>query len=271
LLDILGEFWASLQEAKAPALHHREDHVRCPPHRGKEDLGQAEFDRFADEYQQIHAKNIALSGEGPEFFARYKVQDTAALLASLGLSRPRRILDFGAGVGNSVPHFAALFPDAELTCVDVSHKSLALVQARFPSLATPVEFNGRQLPFATDSFDLVFSACVFHHIAHEEHDGLLRELHRTLRPGGIAVIFEHNPYNPLTVRAVNTCPFDNNAHLIDAGALQRQIAAAGFAEQLRRYRMFFPGMLRGARPLERFLAWLPLGAQYFVAARKAVA
>lgn len=232
-------------------------------------MDEAEFDRFAEEYQQIHARNIAVSGETPEFFARYKIQDTAALLASLGLPRPRRILDFGAGVGNSVPHFAALFPDAALTCVDVSHKSLALVQARFPSRAAAVQFDGRQLPFAAGSFDLAFSACVFHHIDHGEHVHLLRELHRTLCPGGIAVIFEHNPYNPLTVRAVNTCPFDDNARLIDAGSLLRTITAAGFVAPLRRYRMFFPGMLRGARPLERFLTWLPLGAQYFVAARKA--
>ena len=42
------------------------------------------------------------------------------------------------------------------------------------------------------------------------------ELKRVLRAGGACVIFEHNPLNPLTVQAVNTCPFDENAVLIKA-------------------------------------------------------
>jgi hypothetical protein len=34
-----------------------------------------------------------------------------------------------------------------------------------------------------------------------------------------------------------------------------------------RYRVFFPHALAALRPLERLLAWLPLGAQYYVCAR----
>jgi len=44
-------------------------------------MQEREFDRFADEYLALHAKNIQVSGETPEFFAAYKVADTAELLA----------------------------------------------------------------------------------------------------------------------------------------------------------------------------------------------
>ncbi|MBB5503094.1 hypothetical protein [Paraburkholderia sp. MM5384-R2] len=40
-------------------------------------MGKAEFDSFADEYLSLHARNIAASGEAPEFFAEYKIRDIA--------------------------------------------------------------------------------------------------------------------------------------------------------------------------------------------------
>ena len=35
---------------------------------------QAEFDRFADEYHDQHRANVAVTGEGPEYFAEYKIR-----------------------------------------------------------------------------------------------------------------------------------------------------------------------------------------------------
>jgi hypothetical protein len=50
--------------------------------------------------------------------------------------------------------------------------------------------------------------------------------------------------------------------------MRRRALDAGFAAARVRYRIFFPHALRGFRPLEARLTWLPLGAQYYVAARK---
>ncbi len=41
-------------------------------------MEQSEFDKFADEYRSLHAANIAVSGEGPDYFAEYKIKDLAA-------------------------------------------------------------------------------------------------------------------------------------------------------------------------------------------------
>lgn len=80
-------------------------------------------------------------------------------------------------------------------------------------------------------------------------------------------MFEHNPFNPLTRHAVNTCPFDANARLISARQMRRRFHDAGFDVASIRYRIFFPGCLRRLRPLERLLTWCPLGAQYAVVGR----
>lgn len=227
----------------------------------------AEFDRFADEYYSMHAANIAVTGETPEFFAAYKIRLLAEDAKRLGVTA-RSIIDFGAGTGNSVPHFSNFLPEATLCCADVSRRSLEIAKARFPGKVRDMAIDGPVIPAADDSFDIAFSACVFHHIPHEEHRHWLRELHRVVRPGGLLVIFEHNPMNPLTVRAVNTCPFDANARLIRASAFKAQLRDAGWRAATARFHVFFPRALAPLRVLEPALTWLPLGGQYSVLARK---
>ena len=230
-------------------------------------MQQAEFDRFADEYRGLHAANIRASGETPEYFAEYKVLDLSRILAARN-SRPRTILDFGAGVGTSVPYFRIHLPDASLTCLDVSDRSLEIGRSRFSGQAAFQAFDGKTIPFEPGTFDVAFAACVFHHIESGRHVELLSELRRVLAPNGTLVVFEHNPLNPLTVNAVNTCPFDENAVLLPAWTMARRIRNAGFSRIERRFRIFIPHALRALRPLERFLNWCPLGAQYSVVATK---
>lgn len=70
-----------------------------------------EFDKFADEYHETHKKNIALSGESPEYFHRYKILELSKILKNKGFA-PKQILDFGSGIGNSIPYIKEFFPDA---------------------------------------------------------------------------------------------------------------------------------------------------------------
>jgi ubiquinone/menaquinone biosynthesis C-methylase UbiE len=227
-----------------------------------------EFDLIADEYYLLHCKNIAASGESPEYFARYKVMDVVNEARTRGIVA-KNILDFGSGIGNSLPYFAELFPHSSITCSDVSAKGIAISRARFPGISPVyVQIGGKELPFGDGSFDLVFSACVFHHIVASEHVLWLRELKRVTRKNGMLVIFEHNPLNPLTVSTVRDCPFDKNATLILAAHLAREVIEAGWQYPNSAYRMFFPHRLAFARPVERWLKKIPLGAQYFITARR---
>jgi len=232
-------------------------------------MDEAEFDKFALEYRNLHAANIRASGETPEYFAEYKVIDLAAELRKAGAAPPApKVLDFGAGVGYSVPFFARHLPAARLTCLDVSKRSLELGASQHGSRAEFVHFDGARIPYDDDSFDAALASCVFHHIPHAEHVVLLAEIRRVLKPGGVLTVFEHNPLNPLTRHAVNTCEFDEHAELILAPTMRKRVRDAGFGSVAIRYRIFFPHALRALRGLEPHLTWLPLGAQYYVVARK---
>jgi hypothetical protein len=116
---------------------------------------------------------------------------------------------------------------------------------------------------------MTFSACVFHHIPHEEHVYWLCELRRITRPGGMLGISEHNPLNPLTVRVVNSCPFDENGRLIRASGLVESYRESGWKDVKVQYHVFFPHALAGLRGLESFLSSVPFGGQYSVIGIKA--
>ena len=224
----------------------------------------AEFDAVADHYLAQHRANIAISGEEPDFFAEYKIADLAALVSERG-REARRVLDFGSGVGNSVPFFRKHFNGCALTCGDVSARSIEIAKARYPGDETYLLIDD-EIPLPSQSQDVVFSACVFHHIVHDQHHKWLTELRRVTRPGGLLAIFEHNPLNPLTVHAVNTCPFDVNARLILGRTMRKRAVAAGWTHARVDYRLFFPSALKALRPIEPYLAWLGLGAQYRMSA-----
>jgi ubiquinone/menaquinone biosynthesis C-methylase UbiE len=230
---------------------------------------EAEFDAYAEQYDRLLNDSIRLSGESGEYFTEYKIRDLARLWQSLGRGHEiPQILDFGAGVGASIPSLQRHFPGATLTCADVSPRSLQLAERRFGSAAAFVVCSGSTLPFPDDTFDLAFAACVFHHIPPESQAGVLRELHRVLRPGGALLLYEHNAWNPVVIRVVNACPFDERAILIPAPTLRQRLQAAGFANVVATHRVFFPRPLRWLRWLEDWLGWLPLGAQYHVVGRK---
>lgn len=230
-------------------------------------MPSAEFDKFADDYLACHACNLRITGDDPEHFTRYKVDELRRRWTSRGLDEPARILDFGSGIGSSIPHFAIAFPGASLSAVDTSERSIEIAARRFSGLAEFVHYDGDILPFRDGTFDLIYSACVFHHIDPTAHLNTLRHLRAKLRPNGIMVVFEHNPINPVTRYIVATCPFDENAILISASSFKRAQLQAGFAEVDVCYIGYFPRTLAALRWLEPFLGRLPLGAQYYTFAR----
>lgn len=228
-----------------------------------------EFDKFAENYSCIHKKSILLSGEDLIYFAEYKIKDLKKVLSEFtSVPCNSRILDFGAGIGSTIPFVGKYFPNAQQTCLDVSANSLKIAASNFGNLAEYVAFDGENLPFSDNCFDVAYALCVFHHIPTNQHLRLLRELWRVIKPTGIILIYEHNPLNPLTVRSVKLCPLDKNAIIINSAAMRNRIKSAGFLLPSVRYRVFFPRILSPLRWMENWLTWAPLGAQYYVVATK---
>lgn len=234
----------------------------------KEELmSQPEFDRFAAVYGQVHKKNIAITGEEPEYFAAYKMRDFASITKEFQAPLDGAYLDFGSGIGASIEPFRACLPQARLICADVSTESLAESRRTHGTNVDYILIQDTLLPLPDASVDGAFACCVFHHISPGEHVSTLSELRRVLKPGAPLMVYEHNPYNPLTVRAVNTCALDENAVLINAREMRRRFELAGYSLIDTAYRVYFPAALKALRPLENHLRWLPLGAQYYICAR----
>lgn len=226
------------------------------------------FDNYAEDYAATVQDVIGASGESVEFFAALKIDLMQRELATSAVSH---ILDFGCGVGNTTREIAARFPRARTVGYDPSGESIAVAR-RLPAPegadTSFVTGDGRTLPFEDASFDAVFTACVFHHIEEKDHAHWARELLRVLRPGGSFLIFEHNPFNPLTRRVVRDCPFDEGVVLLRPRYARRLLQSAGFTASPPRFYFFYPHALRALRPTERLLRWLPLGAQYYVVGKR---
>lgn len=223
-----------------------------------------EFDQYAEEYTKLHRASIRVSGEGPEFFAAYKAGYMAALLGNTARTNPVSILDFGCGVGNAIAHLRRAFPAASLHGVDLSGESIRLATESHSSEATFRTIEDAHLPHEDESFDVVMAACVFHHIPPTERTHWMSEIRRVLKPGGHVFVFEHNMLNPLTLKTVRDCPFDEDAILLPRSELLDLVRRTEFAEIRCKYIVFFPHLLAFLRPLEPLMGWIPLGAQYVV-------
>jgi ubiquinone/menaquinone biosynthesis C-methylase UbiE len=209
------------------------------------------FDQYARRYDALRNENIAASGEGIEYFARYKLE----CLRRLGLAKDEPVLDYGCGIGNVTEVLVEEF--SRVHGFDPSLESLTLAKERAPG----AEFHTSLDAIPSDSFGAVVLSGVLHHVPASEQPDVLSFVRRALRPGGRVVVFEHNPLNPLTQRAVRTCPFDDDAVLLSARTLRRSLERAGFTGVELQYIVFFPKFLSFLRPLEPRLAWCPFGAQ----------
>ena len=222
---------------------------------------RTEFDRYGETYEAAVDEAISFAGKEHDFYLEAKARRLLELTRRhLGSGRPRA-LDVGCGVGLVDRH---LSPRLELHGVDVSPAMVERAQTANPDVSYRV-YDGRRLPFADGELDLAFAICVLHHVDPPDRGALLAEMARVTRPGGLVVVFEHNPLNPLTRRVVRDCAFDAGVELLGRRELERLYRGAGLGLLGTEYLLFFPWRMDA---LERRLTWLPLGAQYVVAARR---
>lgn len=213
----------------------------------------AQFDRYAKDYREMHRGSIAASREEPEYFHRYKAEWLSA-----HFPRTAPVLDFGAGIGSLTRELTPLFD--EVHGYDPSQESLEIARERAPD-ARLVKSRGDLLE---GHFGIAILANVLHHVPVDERADLLAFVASRLRPGGSMVLWEHNPMNPLTRKAVRDCPFDEGVTLLWPTEMRRLLQAAGMTKMRRDWVVFFPAALSKLRFLESSLRLCPLGAQCVV-------
>ncbi len=114
-------------------------------------------------------------------------QNVDALLQAIEAPPPFELLDLGCGPGRDLKTFTALGHRA--TGLEGSAPLAAL--ARTNSGCEVLEQNFLALELPSSHFDGVFANAVLFHVPTQELPRILRELHATLKPGG--VLFTSNP------------------------------------------------------------------------------
>lgn len=224
---------------------------------------EARFDRYEDEYEELVEHSIGWSGADHAFFVGAKARHLLRLVRRhVGDPASARVLDVGCGVGLLHRHLGAV---GSLHGSDISEASIARARRENPRVEYEAA-DAARLPYADAAFDVTFAIGLLHHLPREARDDVVRELGRVTRRGGLVVVFEHNPLNPLTRLAVARCAFDEDALLLGPRELSARFVRAGLRPVEERYVLFFPWRGRALRRAEDVLRRLPLGAQYYVAA-----
>lgn len=249
----------------SPRLRKREKSLKAALKKGEN--MSAEFDKFAKEYRTAHSTLLELSGETSTFFAEYKAQKLGEWLPEFFTEIPQTILDFGCGDGLMTNFVHQQFLTSTIYGVDPSAESIKLAGECYSEINFQISGENLDL-FLNDQFDLIYAASVFHHIPFEQHAHYMQELNRVLKPAGILVLFELNPFNPGTRYIFNNAPMDANATMLTPHYAKKLLKPYG--RTTTKFYGFFPHLLRKLRWTEQFLTKLPLGGLYASFLKKSV-
>ncbi|EJL58071.1 methylase involved in ubiquinone/menaquinone biosynthesis [Rhizobium sp. CF122] len=225
----------------------------------------SEFDAYRTTYADTVNQAISFSGLKLDFFTKAKAVRLVSLLREkVGNPMSLSILDVGCGVGSYHP----LLKDSvgKITGIDPSSECIEEGRKNNPNVDY-VDYDGTAMPFGDGTFDASFAICVMHHVPPQQWNEFSREMVRVTRKGGLVVIFEHNPYNPLTKWIVSNCPFDENAVLLTKRQTASILGDAGLKNIEGRYILTVPAIDGVARVVDDMFGSLPFGAQYYVAGR----
>lgn len=123
---------------------------------------------------------------------RFDKLDYLPRLVDFEAYRGKEVLEVGCGIGTDLVRFGR--GGASVTGVDLSQTAIDLARRNFALhdlVARDLRVaNAEALPFADNSFDVVYGHGVIQYTAHPAR--LVAECHRVLRPGGQAIFMVYN-------------------------------------------------------------------------------
>jgi len=225
-----------------------------------------DFDSHSAAYEVELKKAISFAGQDASVFTEAKARALLALARErIGDMESASALDVGCGIGNIHRSLAPQF--AEFQGVDVSAGLIDVARASNRDVAYQA-YDGVELPFESNTFDLSFAICVLHHVPPAQWETFVAEMARVVRPGGLVAVIEHNPLNPGTRLVTLRCAFDEDIVLVRRRRLEQLMRRTRLRDTASRYILFSPWRSATVERAEHWLGHLPLGAQYITYGNK---
>ncbi len=118
------------------------------------------------------------------------------ILKRMGPLAGKKLLDIGAGLGESSVYFA--LRGATVTVVDISPQMVATALAlgrKFRVELVGIVSSAEHLNLPADAYDIVYAANTIHHV--QNRASLFEQVSRALKPGGKFFSYDPLAYNPL--------------------------------------------------------------------------
>ncbi len=115
--------------------------------------------------------------------------------------QPTTILDLGCSVGMSTFTLQEIYPQAELTGMDLSPYFLAVAQYKDKENKIKwINAAAESTGLAEASFDLVSACLMFHELPQNASIAIFQEVRRLLKPGGYFTIMDMNPQSEIFLK-----------------------------------------------------------------------
>ena len=134
--------------------------------------------------EDIQVITNGLKGEETAQHALVIFKELAKNIEKFEVCDNPQILDYGCGWGRITRLFASLSSDANIYGVDVNNRLIFSAKQCAKTIAFSEIQSMGALPFANNSFDLVFANSVFSHLSEKSSIFTLSELVRILNTNG---------------------------------------------------------------------------------------
>ncbi|MFA9420688.1 MAG: malonyl-ACP O-methyltransferase BioC [Gammaproteobacteria bacterium] len=146
--------------------------------------------------------------------------------------QPATVIDIGCGTGKALNNLQKTYPKSKIVSLDLAYSMLQQARSRYGLLRKKRVVNAdmENMPFADDSFDLLFSNLALQWV--DDLSGTFREFTRIGR-GGSLLMF--STFGPDTLKELRESWFeiDRNPHVhqfIDMHDIGDAMMAAGFSQ-----------------------------------------
>lgn len=188
--------------------------------------------------------------EGPLSVTRLR-KDLVAQMSDLN---GKRVLDIGCGTGSLVILIKQSYANADVIGMDGDQQILEIARAKCQNQKLEIQFDQGMsfgLPYPDESFDVVCTSMMLHHLTKDDKQATAMEMYRVLRPGGQlfgADFAEPRSSFGKAIRPI-TRHFERVAENVD-GFLPIMFRAAGFknyTEGQRRYLFGSIALFQGSK------------------------